>query len=120
MSTARNRKTELFISALLSSRSVEEAAVKTKIALITARRWMRDPGFIEQFREARKEVMQQAISQIQQATIESIAALREVVVHGESEGSRVAAARTILENGLRSYQFEQLESRVEDLERLAH
>jgi hypothetical protein len=119
MSTARHRKTELFISALLSSRSVEEAAAKTGIALITARRWMQDPEFVEQFRKARQEIMGQATTQIQQATSEAIVALRQVISTGDSEAAKVSSARTILEIAFKAAEIDQLEQRIETLERVA-
>jgi len=119
MSTARHRKTELFISALLSSRSVEEAAAKTGIALITARRWMQDPEFVEQFRKARQEIMGQATTQIQQATSEAIVALRQVISTGDSEAAKVSSARTILEIAFKAAEIYQLEQRIETLERVA-
>jgi len=119
MSTARHRKTELFISALLSSRSVEEAEAKTGIALITARRWMQDPEFVEQFRKARQEIMGQATTQIQQATSEAIVALRQVISTGDSEAAKVSSARTILEIAFKAAEIDQLEQRIETLERVA-
>ena len=97
--------------------SIEAAAAVTGISNATAWRWMRDPKFIEQYREARREIMRQTTARLQAAGAESVECLRAVQRDGESESARVSAARTILEHALKAVDLEDLTDRVEALER---
>ena len=117
--SARHRKTEAFIAALLTSRTIEEAAAKAGIALITGRRWLQDPDFVEQFRQMRQEVMGQVLGRVQRASVEAVDTLCSVQVSSDSDSARVSAARTLLDVALRSVEIQELERRLEALERQA-
>jgi hypothetical protein len=60
------RKTEDAIAALLTHRTVEEAARSLDIATKTLLRWMREPQFISQYLQARREAASHAIARLQQ------------------------------------------------------
>ena len=60
------RKKEAAIAALMTQRTHEEAARATGIDLKTLKRWMRVPEFIEAYRRARWEAVEQAQARAQQ------------------------------------------------------
>lgn len=112
----RTRKQEQFIAALLSQSTIEAAAKLVGIGDVTAWRWMKTPDFQAEYREARREAMKQTTSRLQMAAREAVDALREVQRSGESESARVSAARTILEQSIKSADLEDVQARLEALE----
>ena len=58
------RKQEEVIVALLSQRNVEEAARVAKVAPRTIYRWMKDPDFDREYREAKRAAYSQAIARL--------------------------------------------------------
>jgi Holliday junction resolvasome RuvABC DNA-binding subunit len=112
----KSRKVEQLIAALLTSATIADAAKVAGIGDKTARRWMKDPDFAEQYRLARRSCMDQATAALQQAMSESVEALREIQFGGESEAARVSAARTIIDNALRSRESEDISARLDALE----
>jgi hypothetical protein len=112
----KSRKEEQFIAALLTNPSIEAAAKSVGIGNATAWRWMQDPNFATQYREARREVMRHATARLQEAAREAVECLRDVQRTGESESARVSAARTILEQALKAADLEDVQERLDVLE----
>jgi len=114
----QSRKRELLIAALLTEKTIGGAAAKVGIGENTALRWMQDPDFQEDYREARKMAVSQAISQLQQSTTDAVQTLREIMANKKAPASsRVTAARTVLDSSLKAVELEDLVARVEALER---
>ena len=74
----KTRKAEQFIAALLEHPSIEAAAKSVGIGTATAWRWMKDPDFIEQYRDARREAMRHTTARLQEAAREAVECLSEV------------------------------------------
>lgn len=112
-----SRKQEILICYLLTEPSVNKAAEKAGIGVTTAFRWLQDPEFQEQYREARRMAVSQAISQLQQASTEAVQTLRNVMADEEAPpASRVSAAKTVLELSFKAVELEDLTARLEKLE----
>jgi len=62
------RKQEEAIAALLTHRSIEDAATAVGVAAKTLLRWLKDPGFRAEYLRARREVVSQATARLQQST----------------------------------------------------
>ena len=67
-----NRKMETAIAALLTHRSIEEAAKATGIGTQTLIRWMKLPEFETAYRAARRAAFSQSISRLQQASTAAV------------------------------------------------
>jgi phage terminase small subunit len=120
MDATLTRRQEAFIAALLSCPTIAHAARMAGIAEVTAGRWLKDHSFQAAYREARRQVVQQAIVQVQHATGTAVQTLVAVMQDNESpSNARVTAARTILEMAIRTVEFEDLESRIVALEQQA-
>lgn len=105
------------IVALLHHRTVSEAAKTVGIGETTLYRWLREPDFQEAYREAKYDVVQQALSQLQQACGEAAGVLREIMKDPKVPPyTRVSAARTILETSIKAVEQDVLEARIEKLE----
>jgi hypothetical protein len=87
------RKKEAAIAALLAERNQAEAARVAGIDLSTLKRWMRLPEFIEEYRRARWEVVEQAYARIQQNTPAAASVLLKLMVDPATPASgRIRAA----------------------------
>ena len=117
--SARARKAELFIAALLSNKSIEEASKKAGISTISGRRWLRDAQFVEQFRRTRQEVMKHVVARVQRASAEALDTLCHVQMKGDSDSVRVTAAKAVLDLAFKVHELEEIEQRIEKLERQA-
>jgi hypothetical protein len=112
-----SRKQEALISALLTAPTLADAAHTAGIGEVTAWRWLKDATFQATYREARRQVVQQAIVQVQQATGEAVETLRQVMQAADAPASaKVSAAKTILETAVKAVELEDLEARIVALE----
>ena len=110
-------KQERAIAALLVAPSVTAAAQQIGVNENTLLRWLKDAAFQITYREARRAVVQHAITQVQRATGEAVETLRNVMQDPEASASaRVSAAKAILETAVKAVELEDLEVRIAALE----
>jgi hypothetical protein len=113
----RHHKQERAIAALLVAPSVMAAAQQIGVNENTLLRWLKDAAFQTTYRDARRQVVQQAIAQVQQATSEAVATLRAIMSNGDAPASaRVSAAKAVLETALKAVELEDIEQRLQALE----
>ena len=92
------RKKEAAIAALLTQKNYEEAARATGIDIKTLKRWMRLPEFIEEYRRARWEIVEQAYARIQQNSGAATSVLLKLMADpGTPTSSRIRAALGIFD-----------------------
>jgi transposase-like protein len=114
------RKKEEAIAALLTQRSVEDAARSVGIAPATLWRWLKQPEFQAAYRQARRDAFSQSIARLQQASGAAVTTLLKVMVDTNTPAStRVRAADSILNHAASSMELEDIEVRVAELERAA-
>jgi acyl-CoA hydrolase len=112
-----SHKQEQTIAALLTAPNLADAAHHAGIGGRTLLRWLKETAFQAAYREARRAVVQQAITQVQRATGEAVETLRNVMQDRESPASaKVSAAKTILETAVKGIEIEDLEARIAALE----
>jgi len=111
----KTRKRELALAALLAEPTVEAAAVKAGVSPVTLWRWLQEPDFHEAYRDARRKVVSQAVSHLQNAATEAVEALRRNLM-AESPSVQVRAAVAILTQAFRGVELEDLAARVDALE----
>lgn len=115
----KSRTREKAIMALLTEPTVRQAAEKAGIGQATLFRWMQDPEFDEQYRTAKGLAFTQAINRLQQSTGKAVDTLNEVMDDGDAPpASRVSAAKTILELGIKVREQDEFEKRLAELEKL--
>ena len=113
-----DRKRDEAIEALLSQRSIEEAARAVGIAPNTLRRWMKQPECDATYREARRLVYSQSIARLQQASPVAASALIELTVDPSAPAAtRERAANSILDRSGKAIQNEDTQARLAALER---
>jgi hypothetical protein len=113
------RKKEQAMAALLSHRSLEEAAKAVGISLATLKRWMRLPEFRAEFLQARRQSVQQANARIQQNSGAAASVLLKLMFDGNMPAAvRARAAQIVLDRANQSLETDDLEMRITRLEAL--
>ena len=111
------RKKELAIAALLSQPSIPAAAKVVGIGEKTLWRWLQHQDFREAYLQARRQVVQQVISNVQNSMKKAVDTLLEVMEDPNSPtSSKVQAARSIIDFGLKGLELEDFELRLSRLE----
>jgi len=114
-----SRNQEKAISALLSSPSISEAAKAVGIGERTLWRWLKLDDFTEAYREARVELVNQAITLVQAGMAKAVQTLKDVMTNEKAPASaRVSAARAMIDMGLKATEIENLEKRITELEKV--
>ena len=113
-----SRKKEQAIAALLSQPSIGGAAKKVGIGEKALFRWLQLDDFQREYKAARRQVIDQAIAQIQCVLSEAVQTLLVVMYDGNAPASaKVSAARALLDIGFKVVEIEDLESRIEKIEK---
>jgi hypothetical protein len=114
------RKQEEAIIALLSERSVEEAARVSKVPPRTIYRWLNEVPFKTAYREAKRAAYSQAIARLHQMSNAAATVLGKVMVDANTPpATKVRAAEAILSHTAKAIEIEDIEARVAELERVA-
>lgn len=107
-----------FLTALLSSGTVEQACEITGLSISTAYRYLQDEGFNKRYQEERKRLLTNVIGQLSVAGNEAVTALQTVLRDKDSPATaKVSAGRTILEYMFKGIEVAELQERVEELEK---
>jgi hypothetical protein len=113
-----SRNQERAIAALISSPSILGAAKNVGIGEKTLNRWLKLENFKTAYREAREQVVNQAIAGIQKSMADAVKALKDIMTDEQAPASaRVSAARTIIDTALKSAEIEDLDRRISELEK---
>jgi transposase-like protein len=113
-----SRKKEHAIAALLSQPSIGGAAKKVGIGEKTLFRWLQLEEFQRAYKNARHQVIDQTIAQIQSVMSEAVQTLLNVMSDVAAPASaKVSAARALLDIGFKVVEIEELEGRIEKIEK---
>jgi hypothetical protein len=114
------RKMDAAIAALLSHRTLEEAARAVGISPNALLRWQQDPEFDTAFRKARRAAYGQTTARLHQASSAAVCAVRRIMVDPAAPPStRLRAADIVLAHTAKAIELEDIEARVAELERAA-
>ena len=105
------------ILALLQEPTIEKAAARCGISEVTLWRWQQRKDFQEIYQAARLRITDAAIAQIQQASVEAVEVLRDVMKKAyKNPAARVSAAKIILEIAFNATELNRIEDRLTELE----
>jgi len=114
-----SRKKDQAVMALITEPTMKAAADKIGITPRTLYKWLKMPEFRSAYMAAKREAVTVAVARLQQAAAEAVEALRSIMNDPKKPASaRVSAARAILEMAIKAIEIEDLEVRIEELERL--
>ena len=105
------------IRELAAGAGVVEAAERVGITQRQIARWKNDERFIAALRAAQRDIYDQSISLIVGSMNLALVTLADICKSSSaSEATRVSAARSILESGIKGFGQQELRSQIEDLE----
>ncbi|HTW65870.1 MAG TPA: hypothetical protein VME17_14690 [Bryobacteraceae bacterium] len=103
------QKMELAIAALLSHRSLEDAARAVGVSTNTLLRWMKEPEFQDMYQEARRLAFSQSLGRLQEASGAAVTTTLKIMVDPNAPlGIRLRAAEIVLEQAAKAGEVEEL------------
>lgn len=105
------------ITALLSQPTIRDAAKESNISETTLWRWLQEATFQSAYRQARRQVVEQAMSELQASCNAAVATLRRNLDCGAAN-VEVSAAKTILDQAVKAIELTDMEERLAQLEQL--
>ena len=113
----QTRKQDLAISALLTTRTLEEAGQVCGLNESTLRRWMQEPDFRATFTAASRQVLESSVVELSADAQSAVETLRRNLHCGRPE-AEIRAAQIILAQAMRGIEFFEFERRLAHLEEL--
>lgn len=114
------RKKEEAIAALLSERTIEEAARTCGTSPKTLLRWLKVPEFQSAYLEARGQALGQSNARLQQAASAAVTTLLKLMLSPDAPAAtRVRAAQSVVELAQKGFELDSLELRLSRLEAAA-
>jgi hypothetical protein len=104
------------ILALACGETASDAARKADVAERTIYRWLKEEGFRQEVTGARADMFNRALGRLAEGAVASVLMLRQLCLKAKSETVRLAAARTLLEQGTRLRESVEFENRLQALE----
>jgi hypothetical protein len=114
------RKKEDAIVALLTHRTIEEAARAVNLSGKTLLRWLKEPEFDAAYRAAKRAAFGQSIARLHTLSSAAVSTLGKVMLDPVTPpATRVRAADSVLNHTIKAIEVEDVEARVAELERAA-
>ena len=111
------RKKEDAIVALLTHRTIEEAARAVDLSTKTLLRWQKEPEFDVAYRAAKRAAFGQSIARLHTLSSAAVSTLGKVMLDAVTPpATRVRAADSILNHTIKAIEVEDVEARVAALE----
>lgn len=105
------------LAALVKTRSIREAAAQAGIDERSIRRYLKDPDFLQEYRQIQAEILTDARESAQGSIAPALETLQEICTDTEARNSdRITAAKTLLEWACRLTELTDLEERITALE----
>jgi hypothetical protein len=104
------------IPLILAARTIAEGCKAAKISRDTFYSWLKDLGFKAEFEAQRKAIIDIALHELKGLSGEAVKVLRELL-KAENEGVRLRTATAIIENVMKSIEMEDINKRLDELER---
>jgi len=116
--TKFGKKQEEAIAALLTQRTIEEAAKSIGVGTAILLRWQKLPEFAAAFRAAKKAAFGQTVARLQYASSAAASVLLKVLADPATPAStKVRAAESVLTHTIKAMEVDDIEARVTELER---
>jgi HEAT repeat protein len=112
----RKKADDALLLALACGASVESAARQCKLCVRTVYRRLEDPDFRRRLHELRADMFQRTAATLTAAGSEAVRTLLELLKSPNPPATRLGAARSVLEMGMKAREFAELEERLAALE----
>ena len=106
---------EKLLIALIETSSIREASKKSGIGEATIYRYLQDKDFLAEYRNARRQTVESAIAQMQNAASDAVERLKELQ-YCENPAVAARCAQIIFENSIKGMETTDILLRLETLE----
>lgn len=106
---------EKALAALLANSTIADAAKSCGLSQETLYRYLRDNKFVTDYRKARRQIVENSITQLQQASNEAVETLRRNLFC-ENPNAEIRAAQIILDNAIKGVELIDVIERLEIIE----
>jgi len=106
---------EKVLIALIETSSIREAAKASGIGEATIYRYLQDKEFLAEYRNARRQTIESAIAQMQNAASEAVERLKELQ-YCENPAVAARCAQIIFENSIKGMETTDILERLEKIE----
>lgn len=106
---------EKALAAMLECSSIADAAKKCELSQETLFRYLKEKEFVTDYRNARRQVVENSITQLQQASGEAVETLRRNL-SCSSPQAEIRAAQIILESAVKGVELIDIIERLENIE----
>jgi hypothetical protein len=115
----RRNADDLILMALACGATLEAAANRAGVSKPTVQRRLKDPEFCHRLQEFKSDMVKRSSAGLTAASGEAIKTLVSLLAPTNPHASRLGAARTILETGIRMREVVDMEERLAALEQQA-
>ena len=115
----RRNVNEVLLTAIACGATVEAAAQRAGVSRATVLRRLRDPEFKRRLTEIGTEMVQRAASALTAASMESVRTLIALQQPSVPSSTRLGAARSVIELGIKLREFADFAERLAALEQQA-
>jgi hypothetical protein len=113
----RATKLDLFLSLLLVSPNVEQAAAQAHISKRTAARWLSDRNVQARRQEQARQAARAAHLRLQETQLKAVDRLN-TLLDAEAETVQISAVRTALDFNQRAVEIAELSEQIEEIQRV--
>jgi len=106
---------EKVLIALIETSTIRDAAKKSGIGEATIYRYLQDKDFLAEYRNARRQTVESAIAQMQNAASEAVETLKQLQ-HCENPAVAARCAQIIFENSVKGMETFDILERLEKIE----
>ena len=115
---SKNRKADRILQALLTHRTIREAAVAAKVSERAVYDYLKDPDFDVRYKAARDDVIRGVSNHLREQMGDAVDIIGAIMRNSENRPhDRLAAAKAILEFGDRYIENRDILERIAKLER---
>jgi hypothetical protein len=111
----KTRQREQAIAALLTEKTVEDAASKARVSARTLKGWLADPDFAAAYRAARRQLVEGAVGRLQAAAGKAVDTLEQLLDCAHAP-TRARAALGILERSVQAVELTDVLTRLDAME----
>lgn len=104
------------ILALMTCRTIREAAQEARVRLPTLYLWLKQETFSKELERMREEIISDSVARLKVYSLQAVTVLAELMNHSESETVRRGCATDLLDNCRAFIGMKDLEKRLEAIE----
>ena len=110
------RRQRAVLPYLIAAPSLEEGCRKARVSKTTIYTWLKQPGFQTELKRLRQALVDEAIEQLRSGLSLAVNKLLRLLEVDGQPGLQLRAAQTLLDQGIKVIELQELERRIEALE----